>query len=127
MAVNRQRFAVSTDTGTQDLTGVPFEGGVLQLGWNGSTFDTGGDLTVWLLPKASDDTGEGWIIFNDDDCLGADFLKGLVRKDVHANGSDTGTGGSQSVVCAAGDHLRVRVTPGGAAVAGELYIWNYTG
>jgi hypothetical protein len=30
-------------------------------------------------------------------------------------------------VVAAGDHLRVRVTPGGGAVVGDLYIWMYTG
>lgn len=127
MTVNRQLFTISTDTGTQDLTGNCFFGGVMQIGWNATAADTGADLTVWLLPKASNDTGDGWIIFNDNDCLGADFLKGLARKDVHANGADTGVSGSHSVVAAAGDHLRVRVTPGGAAVAGELYIWTYTG
>ena len=127
MAVNRQLFAVNTDTGSQVFTGVPFEGGVMQVGWNAQTGDTGADLLILLLPKASNDTGDGWIIYNDNDSLGADFLKSLVNRSVHANGSDTVASGAQAAYASASDHLYVRVTPGGAAVVGDLYVWTYTG
>ena len=99
----------------------------MQLGWNASTGDTGADLEISLQPGDGSDTGEGWLIYNNNDCLGEDFLQSVTRTNVHANGSDTGVSGSQSVCASANDKLHVKVTPGGSAVVGTLYVWTYTG
>ena len=125
--LSRQRYDVNTDTGTQSFTGSFFMGGLMQIGWNATTPDTGADLEISLQPGDGADTGEGWTVYSNNDCLGADFLQPLSRNVVHANGLDTGTGGAQAAIAAAGDKLAIKVTPGGAAVVGTLYVWTYTG
>lgn len=125
--LTRQRYDIDTDTGTQSFTGPSFMGGLMQIGWDVSTADTGADLEISLQPGDASDTGDGWTVYNNNDCLGADFLQPLLRNVVHANGLDTGAGGAQAPIAAAGDKLRVKVTPGGSAVAGTLYVWTYTG
>lgn len=126
MPMTRQLFNVSTDTGTWGDTGPAFNGTVMQMHWNPSTADTGADLAISLLPR-SGDTGDGWLIYNDNDCLGADFTR-APRQPMHgadgaADPADTGAAFGVPIV-AAGDRLRIKVTPGGAAVAGRLYIWT---
>lgn len=118
--INRQLFEVSTDTGTWGDTGPGFNGALLQMRWNPTTADTGADLRLDVLPKAAD-TGDGWTIFNDNDCLGTNFVRAL-RQNLHdsTGAQDTGAG----PIVGAGDRLRVKVTPGGASVAGRLYIWT---
>ena len=125
MTVKRQRFAIDTDTGVQTLTGPNFFGGVLQLGWNPETVDTGDNLDVFLCPTDGDTEG-GFPIFSKEG-LSASFLNPLVASGVHKNATDTGTSGAQSVYAAAGDHLVVKATPSGAALKGEFYAWTYTG
>ena len=116
----RQRFDVNTDTGHWTDTGPSFSGAILQMAWNPSTADTGGDLQITLLPQPGD-SGQGWSIYNNNDCLGADFLQAPRQRSFGSDGAaDTGA----VPVVAAGDRLRVKVTPGGAAVVGKLYIWS---
>lgn len=129
MPTSRMLFNVSADTGTWGDTGPAVWGGLLQMHWNPTTADTGADLTITLLPK-EDDTGDGWIIYNDNDCLGANFTKVPYQATHEAGGAvastDTGTWSAVPVVFA-GDRPRVKVTPGGAAVAGRLYLWFFDG
>ncbi len=125
MGVDRQHFAIDTDTGTQALSGPSFFGAVVQLGWQPETVDTGDNLDVILCPVAGDTAG-GFPIYSKEG-LGTAFLQGLVVSSVHKNASDTGTSGSQQHYASAGDHLVVRVTPSGAALKGKFYAWTYTG
>lgn len=127
LKVSRETFQVDTDTGTQTFVGTQFMGAIHQIGWNVETVDTGADLIISLQPGDGVDTGEGWTIYNNNDCLGTDFLQPLIRNAVHENGLDTGTGSAQAVIGMAGDRPFVRVVPGGAAVKGKLYIWTYAG
>lgn len=119
--ITRQLFTISTDTGTQGDTGPPFHGEVAQMRWNPTTADTGGDLAITLLPKTAD-TGDGFQFFNDNDCLGVNFNRVPVQQMHHEDGRDTGAAIDAPIV-GAGDRLRVKVTPGGAALAGRLYVW----
>lgn len=124
--MHRQIFEVNTDTGTWGDTGPAFTGQIMQMRWNPTTADTGADLAVALLPR-SNDTGDGWEFFNDNDCLGVDFVR-VPSQHVHdisgaAEMADTGTSVAPAPVVAAGDRLRVKITPGGAACVGRLYIW----
>jgi hypothetical protein len=112
--MQRQVFEVSTDTGRWSRAGSPVSGGLVQMRWVPSTADTGADLKVTLLPR-TDDTG-------DNDCLGAQFTKVPTQASHQEDGRDTGSD-QQALVGFAGDRPRVEVTPGGAAVAGRLYLW----
>lgn len=112
---------ISTDTGTQGDTGPHLTGELAQVRWAPTVGDTGGDLTLTILPRAAD-TGDGFDVFADNDCLGAGFTRVPVQHTHHIDGLDTGA--SQEfpyVFC--GDRLRAKVTPGGAAVSGRLYFW----
>lgn len=120
--IERQIFQVSTDTGTWGDTGPHFFGEIAQVRWNPTTVDTGADLRLDLLPKDGD-TGDGWTVYNDNDCLGANFTKVPTQPQAHSDGADTGASLDVPVV-AAGDRLRVKVTPGGAEVAGRLYVYT---
>ena len=124
--MNRQIFEVDTDTGTWGDTGPPFFGEVKQMRWNPTTADTGGDLKVALLPR-EDDTGDGFEFFNDNDCLGTNFqrvpMQPMHGSDGAADPADTGAAWGVPVA-GAGDRLRVKVIPGGAAVVGRLYVWT---
>lgn len=119
--ISRQLFNVNTDTGTWGDTGPPFNGELVQVRWNPTTADTGGDLKLALLPK-SGDTGDGFEFFNDNDCLGTNFNRVPVQANHHSDGFDTGAA-QESPIAGAGDRLRVKVIPGGAAVVGRLYAW----
>ena len=121
--MQRQLFNINTDTGTQGDTGPSFHGEIAQMRWNPTTADTGADLRIDLLPKAGD-TGDGWTIWNDNDCLGTNFTKVPIQPKHQSDGFDTGAAVDDAPIVAAGDRLRVKVTPGGAACAGRLYIWT---
>jgi len=82
--LSRQIFKINTDTGTWGDTGPAFSGAILQMRWNPTVPDTGGDLEIALLPTEGD-TGEGFVWYSDNDCLGADFVK-VPRQPQH--GSD---------------------------------------
>ena len=123
--ISRQRFAINTDTGTQGDTGPVFMGSIVQMRWAPATGDTGGDLLMALLPIAGD-TGEGFVFFNDNDCLGSGFNRVPLQPAQGSDGLDTGVDQYHPIV-GAGDRLRIKVTPGGAAVVGNLYVWTYTG
>jgi hypothetical protein len=92
--------------------------------WVPTTADTGADLQIALLPKQGD-TGDGWLFVDDTDCLGVQFTRVPFQQRYGADGSsDTG---NDVPVIAAGDRLRVKVIPGGAACAGRLYVWSWNG
>ena len=120
----RQVFDISTDTGTQGDTGQPIYGSITQIGWDPTTGDTGGDLSIIMRPTNTEDTdtGAGWTIYNNNDCLGSDFLQAVRQVGVSSDGTDTGVD-EYFPIHASGDHLRIKVTPGGAAVVGKLYIY----
>ena len=123
MTLSRQRLHVDTDTGTFSDTGPYFYGGIMQMRWVPQTPDTGADLDVSLLSKEGD---SGWTFYSDNDCLGAEFTR-VPMQPVHGySGTDTGSNGRVPIV-GAGDRIRATVTPGGAAVIGDLYIWTYSG
>lgn len=125
MTVTRQLFEISTDTGTQTIEGPHFWGGVVQIGWNPTTTDTGDNLDLILCPTAGDTSGGFPILAKEG--LGSAFLRPLVAGAWHKNGTDTGASGFQTVYASAGDHLVVRATPSGAALVGNLLIWTYEG
>lgn len=118
--MNRQLFEVDTDTGTWGDTGPPVFGELVQVHWNPTTADTGADLKLAWLPKAGD-TGDGFEFFNDNDCLGTNFQRVPVQANHHSDGFDTGAA-QESPVAFAGERLRVKVIPGGAALVGRLYV-----
>lgn len=124
--MKRYVFNVSTDTGTSALqsgdTGkVPVMGQVVQLRWNPTSVDTGGDLYVALLPKEGD-TGDGYAVFNDNDCLGTNFTRLLGFPSSHIDGHDTGRGDGVAPY-AAGERLRIKILPGQAECRGRLYVY----
>ena len=121
--MQRQVFTISTDTGTQGDTGPNFSGEIMQIGWAPTTADTGAALYMALLPVDTTDTAGGLTILNDEDCLGASFVRAPTIAGVAADGFDTGVDQYFPPV-ACGDRLRIKVTPGGAAVAGKLYVWT---
>jgi hypothetical protein len=120
--ISRQIFNVSTDTGTWTDSGPAFTGEIAQLRWETITADTGADLQIWLQQRTGD-TGNGIVVINDNDCLGADFVRVPVQPTQHFDGFDTGTA-QEAYVISGGEHLRVKVTPAGAACAGRLYVWT---
>jgi hypothetical protein len=122
MAVQRQVFQIDTDTGTQGDTGPAFWGAWLNLAWKPTTIDTGADLQIGLYPRKGD-TGDGYLVYNNNDVLGTQFHV-VVRADINVDGQGGVDTGNAPIV-AAGDHFRVKVIPGGAACAGTL--WLYTG
>lgn len=125
MAIKRHLFNVSTDTGTSALqsgdTGKAVHGQVVQLRWNPTSVDTGGDIYVALLPKEGD-SGDGFTIYSKADCLGANFTRFLGYPSSHIDGHDTGRGGAAHPY-AAGDRLRIKVLPGQGECRGRLYVY----
>jgi hypothetical protein len=125
MTLHRYIFNVSTDTGTSALqsgdTGKSVFGQVVQLRWNPTSVDTGGDLYVALLPKDGD-TGDGFTIYSKNDCLGTNFTRFLGFPSSHIDGFDTGRGGAAHPY-AAGERLRIKVLPGQAECRGRLYVY----
>ena len=127
MSVSRIKFEFSTDTGTETLTSGPFSGELRQIHWAPTTGDTGADLAIYLDVNQSD-TGEGITILDDNDCLGSNKtwvpLQNSHDSSGAADNSDTGTPINPMPFVSGGDRLRARVTPGGSAVAGALYVWT---
>lgn len=121
MTMQRQRFDLSGSSSPFSDTGPSFYGAIMQMRWYPATADTGGDLAIDLMLNSAD-TGEAMTIYNDNDCLGAAFTRVPVQNQHHSDGLDTGAG--DGPIVAAGERLRIRITPGGAAVAGKLYIWT---
>lgn len=124
--MQRLLFNVNTDTGTWGDTGPVLAAGMVQqIRWNPTTPDTGGDLQIAVLPRRGD-TGDGWLIYNDNDCLGANFVRGLRQPQHGSDGApdpaDTGAAFGVPIHVGA-SRLRVKVIPGGAAAVGRLYIW----
>ncbi len=123
MTMQRQRFDLSGTTSPFSDTGPAFFGCIMQMRWYPTTPDTGADLAIDLMPStAPGDTGEAYTFFNDNDCMGVPFTRVPVQPQHHSDGLDTGAG--DAPIVAAGERLRIRVTPGGAAVAGKLYVWT---
>lgn len=121
--IDRHIFRVPTnagDTGTQGDTGPPLTGELMQLHWNPTTADTGGDLTIAVLPR-EDDTGDGWNIYSKTDILGSNFTAAPMQRIFDAAGlSDTG----MTPIVFAGDRLRIKIVPAGGSPAGRLYVYT---
>jgi hypothetical protein len=118
--MQRHIFEVDTDTGTQEAYFNDIYGELKQMRWNPDIADTGADLEVAVIPREGD-TGDGWVAFSQADVLGSDFVK-VPRQDVHdaAGAQDTG----HAPIFMAGDDIRVKVTPGGAACSGRLFLYT---
>jgi hypothetical protein len=121
---NRQSFTIVTDTGVageviKGDTGGAIFGEIMQVRVLPTVADTGGDLEIGLYPRMAD-TGSGWLIYNNPDCLGTDLMFApRQRISVHLaddTGGDTDTGWAPYV--AAGDRLRVKVRAGRVVAAG---------
>lgn len=119
--MQRQVFEFN-DTGTAGDTGPSFSGFIHQMRWNPTAGDTGCDLQISLLPRQGD-TGDGWLIINDPNVMGAQFVRVPGQRQHDAAGvTDTGL----APIAAAGDRLRVKIiNQAGVATAlqGRLYIW----
>lgn len=123
--MQRQLFNLSGSSSAFSDTGPAFHGAIAQMRWYPTTPDTGADLAIDLMPNIAD-TGEAITIYNNNDCLGVPFTNVPCQPMHHSDGFDTGAAVEAPIV-SAGERLRIRVTPGGAAVAGKLYIWTYAG
>jgi hypothetical protein len=126
MTISRQQFNFATGASAVTDTGGPFTGLIHQVRWQAlSGTDTGGELAIFVQQRP-EDTGDGFLVWRRSSPashLTTDFV-GMPRRLVV---EDTGTSPAGSVleaVGSAGEHLRVRITPGGTGVAGKLYIWT---
>jgi hypothetical protein len=117
----RQLFQINTDTGSQGDTGPMFSGEISQIKWYPTTADTGADLLIQLRQRA-DDTGDSIVVFNKADCLGAGFTQQPVCPQV-TNDGDSGNA-IYAPYYSNNERIRVKVTPGGAACVGRLYVWT---
>ena len=118
MAVSRQTYIISTDTGEfRTDTGPSFNGAILQMRWEPGGADTGGDLEVLLV---NTDTGEAIVVMRDNDCLGSQFTR-APRQSTHDTG---GAPSSEALIYSAGERLRVKITPAGVAQSsGKLTVY----
>lgn len=125
MPFTRYVFNISTDTGVSALqkgdTGQAIFGEIRQLRWNPDSVDTGGDLYVAVLPKMGD-SGDGFAVYNNNDCLGANFTHFPTQQTHHLDGFDTGST-TEDYFVAAGDRLRIKVLPGQGECRGRLYVY----
>lgn len=122
MPITRQVFSFNTSDALTD-TGPPVFGQFVQARWELlGAGDTGGDLAIYAQQRESD-TGNGFLVVDDNDCLGVDFQR-MWRNPTHntAGLTDTGDDFLEPPVFA-GERLRVRVTPAGGTVNGRLYLW----
>jgi hypothetical protein len=117
---SRQRFDVAAGATPWGDTGPPFCGAVVQLRWSPTTPDTGGDVRIVLLPHA-DDTGGGRAVYHAEDTLGVAWTRAPMVLAYDTGGAAIANRAEPPV--AAGERLRVKVTPGGAACVGALYAW----
>jgi hypothetical protein len=121
---SRQIFNIDGSSSAFSDTGPHFSGAIMQMRWYPTTADTGADLAIDLMPSAAAaDTGQAYTFYNNNDCLGTAFTHVPTQPQHHSDGFDTGASSDVPIV-AAGERLRVRITPGGSAVAGKLYIWT---
>jgi hypothetical protein len=67
------------------------------------------------------DTGASQVIYEDNDCLGAEFIR-QIRDVSYGPGGDTGTTADFPFVAVSG-RLRVKVTAG-STCAGALFVWT---
>lgn len=120
--MQRQVYNFNTGSAVTD-TGPPAFGEMVMARWEVTgAADTGGDVAIYAQQREAD-TGDGVLVVNDNDCLGADFVRQW-RSPTHntAGGAvDTGDDFAAPVVFA-GDRPRVRITPGGTTI-GRLYLW----
>lgn len=121
----RLLFNINAGSTPQGDTGRVMHGEIVQMHWNPTVPDTGADLKLAVLPKEGD-TGDGWEFGFYNDCMGVNFTK-VPCQPIHgldgaADPADTGSQAGAPVVLA-GDRLRIKVIPGGAACAGRLYVW----
>lgn len=121
MTMTRQIFEFN-DTGTAGDTGPSSFGFIHQMRWNPTGGDTGCDLQVSLLPRMGD-TGDGWLVINDTNVMGTQFVRVPGQRQHDAAGvTDTGL----VPIVMAGDRLRVKIiNQAGVATAlqGRLYVW----
>jgi hypothetical protein len=123
--MQRLKFDISGTTAAFTDTGPGVNGAILQMRWYPTVVDTGGDLRVDLLVDERD-TGKSIVVYNDNDCLGAAFTRVPTQPQNHPDGADTGASSDVPFV-AAGERLRVTITPGGTSIAGQLYVWVLPG
>ena len=128
---NRQLFTITTDTGVaanavKGDTGPAMFGEIMQVRVLPREADTGGDLEIGLYPTQGD-TGDGFLIYNDNDSLGVASLI-APRQSITVAGDGTNDTGWAPYV-AAGDHLRVKVRAGRVVAAGgtnqvRVMVWS---
>lgn len=118
----RVALNVNTDTGTQGDTGPVMSGEIRQMQWAPTTADTGADLYLAVI-NVQGDTAGGFQLYSRADILGSGFVRAPVIPGFTSDGFDTGVDDYFPPVTAGG-RLRMKVTPGGAAVAGTLYVWS---
>jgi hypothetical protein len=125
MSYQRYKFDISTDTGVSTAqsgdTGHNVVGEIRQLRWNPTANDTGAGLYIALLPK-SGDSGDGFAIANYTKGLNANWTRFPTQQTSHSDGLDTGST-TEDYFVAAGDRLRIKVTPGQNLCAGRLYVY----
>ena len=119
MPVSRQTFNLNIGASAATDTGPPVSGVITQFRWVPTTGDTGGDLEMLLMTGGYGDTGAAIVVYRNNQCLGSSFTA-APRQPTHDTG---GTVTSEAPIFAAGEPLRVKVTPGGAAVVGKLYVY----
>lgn len=83
--------------------------------------DTGADLQLFLQQRESD-TGDGVMILNDNDILGADRYW-MPRNRVTLDTGDSTNITNLEPVAAANERLRLRIVPGSAGIRGRFYVW----
>jgi hypothetical protein len=125
MAMRRLLFNVSTDTGVSTAqsgdTGHDIWGEIRQLRWNPTAADTGAGLYVALLPKMGD-SGDGFQVVNYTKGLNANWTRHPTQQVHHSDGLDTGAT-TEAFFVAAGERLRIKVTPGQNLCTGRLYVY----
>lgn len=129
MPVSRILFDITTDTGGVAIagdTGGPVYGEIVGIYVKPHVLDTGGDLEMGLYPDA-DDTGMGYLFYNNDDCLGAPIRFAPVIPGVHNPDGSQDTGSNVPLV-AGGERMIVRIRAGRVVAAGgtnRTRIWVY--
>ena len=129
MGIQRILHDLTAGTGTSAKadTGPPINGAIHAVRWEsvgsadtGAT-DTGADIAIFVQQRESD-TGDGLMVLNDNDILGADWVW-YPRKNMTLDTGDSTNITNLEPVVAAGERCRIRVTPGSAGVKGRLYMW----
>lgn len=107
-------------------TGPHCWGELMQVVWDPSDGDSGGDLVLSQVHGIGDtgpgDTGDELIFFNDNDCLGSGFRRMPRIITCHPEGVDTGRNDLAPVVFA-GEKPKAKFLAGQAECAGSLILW----